>query len=92
MTPGKYSIPVITRLQDNGDGGWTMYAYNSEEELLNDHPKAWNKKLTEEEKRVILTENDPYENGYLGKDTIEVEVMENGQIKLAKHIHFHAGQ
>lgn len=92
MTPGKYSIPVITRLQDNGDGGWTMYAYNSEEELLNDHPKNWDGELTAEQKRAILTEDDPYENGYIGKDTIEVEVTENGQIKLAKNIHFHAGQ
>ena len=23
----KYKIPVVTRMQDNQDGGWTMFAY-----------------------------------------------------------------
>lgn len=36
----KYKIPVVTRLQDNGDGGYTMFIYNNSDELIRDHPKA----------------------------------------------------
>ena len=34
------TIPVVTRLQDNGDGGYTTYVYNHKKELLCDHPLA----------------------------------------------------
>lgn len=106
----KLSIPVVTRTQDNGDGGFTTYAYNNTEELLKDHPLAtdfrevngkWQNvgvELTPEQRDEILNENDPYENGYIGKDTIELEIdgiKTDGvpvQIKLAKPISFHAGQ
>src|SRR5688572_25601431 len=101
----KQSIDVVTRLQDGGDGGYTMYAYNNNEELLADHPNArdfrqgpdgkyadFPKELTQKEKDDILNEDDPYKNGYIGTDTIEIEIDESGKAKLAKPLHFHAGQ
>lgn len=90
----KYTISVITRLQDNGDGGYTMRCYNTEEEMLTDHYEVRNaspEKL-EKVKEEILTEYDPYNNGYLGSDTIEIEIDENGVAKLAAPLSFHAGQ
>lgn len=97
------SIPVITRTQDNGDGGYTTYAYNNEEELIADHPKSlrWDSKkkkevpveLSQEERDEILNEEDPYENGYIGSDTIEIEFNEEtGEARLAKPLSIHAGQ
>lgn len=98
----KYTIPVITRTQDNGDGGFTTYAYNTEDELIADHPNSSDYKkvdgkyqevkveLTPEERAGILNEDDPYENGYIGKDSIEIEVGEDGVAKLAKPLSFHA--
>lgn len=96
-----YTIPVVTRLQDNGDGGYTMYCYNSEEEMLADHPLAekYDSKakryvqveLTDDQKNSILTEDDPHENGYLGTNNITVEVND-GVARLVGPLSFHAGQ
>ncbi len=91
-------------MQDCGDGGYTMYVYNTEEEMLDDHPLSrefkqvegkWQqvkKELTPEKKQEILTEDDPYENGYIGHDTIKVNIDDNGNAKLAEKMHFHVGQ
>ncbi len=99
----KFTIPVITRTQDNGDGGYTTYAYNNEDELIADHPKSRDfiridgkyeyvaVELTEQERRDILDEDDPYKNGYIGWSNIEIEVVD-GVARLAKHLSFHAGQ
>ena len=84
-----YSIPVVTRMQDNCDGGYTLYAYNTEDELIADHPKS--DKMTDELRKEILDEDDPYENGYIGSDTIEVQEID-GKIVLKGPISFHAGQ
>lgn len=84
-------IPVITRLQDNGDGGYTLYAYNSEDELIEDHPQARRGKMTPKLREQILTEDDPYANGYIGEDTIEI-IVEDGVARLSKPLSFHAGQ
>ena len=104
MKSVKRTINVVTRLQDCGDGGYTMYVYNNNEELLADHPLAedfrqvngeWKHvpvELTEEQKKKILTEDDPYENGYIGKDTIEIEICEDGTVKLGKPLSMHVGQ
>lgn len=93
MKPGQYSIPVVTRLQDNGDGGYSMYVYASEEEMLADHPLASDGEVIDEKiKKAILTEDDPYENGYIGTDTINIVVTTDGKLLLAKPLHFHAGQ
>ena len=99
----KYSIKVVTRTQDNGDGGWTTYAYNTEDELIADHPLSeggsvvddkWvtrRKKLSQKQRDKILNEDDPYENGYIGRDTIEIEVVD-GVARLDSPISFSAGQ
>ena len=90
----EYTIPVITRLHDNKDGGYTMYVYNTQEEMLADHPLSEDgeHELTQEEKNSILYEDDPYENGYLGKDTISVNIDEQGHAQLTGRLRFHAGQ
>jgi predicted DNA-binding WGR domain protein len=98
------TINVVTRLQDNGDGGYTMYVYNNEDELIADHPKSedfrqgpdgkWDYvkvKLTKEQRDEILNEEDAYENGYIGSDTIKVKIV-NGVATLAEPMSFHAGQ
>ena len=97
----KYKIPVVTRTQDNGDGGYTTYAYNNEDELIADHPKAlrWDSKakkevpveLSQEERDAILNEDDAYENGYIGHSEIIVEIVD-GAAKLSKPLSFHGGQ
>ncbi len=94
LKPGIYTINVITRLQDNGDGGYSFYGYNNNQELLADHPLADGdiNNLTESQKRDILAEDDPYENGYLGSSHIKLRVTEDGQILLAEPLNFHAGQ
>lgn len=89
----KLSIPVVIRTQDNGDGGFTIYVYNNDEEMFADHPMVEGGELTKEEKNNILNEEDPYENGYIGRDTIEIELDVNtGVAKLEAPISFQAGQ
>jgi len=82
----KITIPVTTRTQDNQDGGFTTFAYNNDDELIADHPKAtdfrkvdgkWKDvpvKLTKKQRDDILNEDDPYENGYIGHDEIVIEI------------------
>lgn len=85
-------MKVVTRLQDNGDGGWTMYLYNSTEDMVNDHPLMEDGELTYEEVEVVvLGEDDPYENGYIGSETIMVNV-DNGVATLAQSVSLHVGQ
>ncbi|MEI5617076.1 hypothetical protein WB403_49155, partial [Streptomyces brasiliscabiei] len=81
-------LKVATRIQDNGDGGFTAYCYNNTDELLADHPKAkdfvkdpvtgeWGDvviELTQEKKDEILNNENDYENGYVGEDTITLNV------------------
>ena len=99
----QFTILVIIRTQDNGDGGYTTYAYNNEDDMLKDHPKAqrWDSKqkkevpveLSEDDRNAILTEDDPYENGYIGDDEIVIETDDDGSNpRLAKPISFHVGQ
>ena len=99
----KYTIPVVTRTQDNGDGGYTTYIYNNEDELIKDHPlsksyqiidgkyKETYAELSQSEIDDILNEDNPYENGYIGSDTIEIEIID-GVAKLIGNTSFHAGQ
>lgn len=46
----QHIIQCVTRLQDNQDGGYTMFVYNNEEEMLKDHPlvEGPDEPLTEE--------------------------------------------
>lgn len=92
-------IKVVTRLQDNGDGGYTMYVYNNNEEMLtafNEDRLRWGK----DPFTLQQIEDDPYENGYLGSDEIELDVSDlmdesvasQYQFRLKKPLSFHAGQ
>lgn len=90
----KHTINVVTRVQDNGDGGYTMSVYNNNEEMLADHHRIEEAETEEEKEKIkqeILNENDPYEDGYLGTDTIDIEIVD-GVAKLASSISLHAGQ
>jgi hypothetical protein len=80
------TIPVVTRLQNNGDGGYTTYVYNNTDELIADHPKRRNyrhsppdqdRSLTQKEIHEILNEYDPYENGVITKEYTFQEVRDN---------------
>jgi carbamoylphosphate synthase large subunit len=84
------TIPVVTRLQDNQDGGYTMYIYNDYDEMIADHPRA--DEMTDELKEEIINGEDEYENGYMGEDRIEIEVDSNLNYRLAKPLSFGAGQ
>lgn len=97
------NIQCVTRLQDNGDGGYTMFFYNSNEELLADHPNGetfnietrefGQRKLTEEEEAYILNEEDPYENGYIGTQVISIIIDDDGNAQLTPEgFSAHAGQ
>lgn len=90
------TIPVVTRLQDDGDGGYTMWVYNNEDELIADHPLIRDGEMSEEQyyrtRNEILTEYDPYENGYIEKSTIPVRIHADGTVTLAKRLCLHAGQ
>lgn len=93
-TSTKVTIPVFTLLKDNQDGGYTMYAYNTQEEWLKeaveDYNKWEDKKLSEEE-YLEMAEDDEYQYGYQGSDTIEIE-LKDGKWQLASMLSFHAGQ
>jgi hypothetical protein len=96
-------IPVICRTQDNGDGGYSIYVYNNEDELIEDHPRAkkfakvdekWiyvPVELSEEEIEGILDEDAAYENGYIENSTIKIKVV-NGVASLSEKFRFSAGQ
>ena len=82
-------IPVVTILYDNGDGSHTMYAYNNEDELIANHRKS--DEMTPELREEILTEDDPYENGYIGKDEYFEVLVDGEKVTLMKPIAFSAG-
>lgn len=86
----KIKIPVVTCMYDNQDGGYTMYAYNNEDELIADHRKA--DEMTPELREEILSGDDEYENGYVSTDSILVVLEDDGRIRLAEPLSFHAGQ
>lgn len=87
----KIKIPVVMRLEDGMDGTWTVNIYNSEEEMLADHPLARKSKLTDKQKEEILSGEDEYENGYINKGSIELE-LENGAVRLASKMRINVGQ
>lgn len=85
------SLSVITRMQDNGDGGYTTYCYNSEDELIQDHPISHAGKMTPEKREEILQGDDEYENGYIGSETIHIKIVDNVPM-LARPFSIHSGQ
>lgn len=91
-------IPVVVRTQDCGDGGYNISIYNSEEELLADHEavqSAIEDKMPldalQDIKNDILNEDDPYQNGYISHENIEIEIVD-GVPKIVGSLCFHAGQ
>jgi len=90
MSTFKTSIKLVTRLQDNGDGGYTLHGYNTTDELVADHPSCKNGRVSG---AAVLNEHDPYENGYIGYSTIDVCVdTDTQEVTLGKPLHFHSGQ
>jgi len=87
----EFAIHVITRMQDNGNGGYTTYCYNSEDELIQDHPISQSGKMTPEKREEILTEYDPYKNGYIGSDTIHIKFLNNVPV-LSRPLSISSGQ
>lgn len=94
-------LQVVTRTQDNGDGGYTSYVYNTMDELLADHPRNPSMRFMwspiaddrwEEVKQEILDGENEYEHGYIDRSTIELEQNADGSYRLAKPLSFHAGQ
>ena len=91
----KARIEIVTRVQDNQDGGYSIFGYNDVQDLLDDHPmsgEAADGKLTAEQVNCILGEDDPYENGYIGTEIINVLIQSDGTVILDNRMHIHAGQ
>lgn len=93
MTEKYIEVDVVTRLVDNQDGGYTMYVYNNNEEMLADHYGCEDLEGEElkQKQEEILSGEDEYENGYLGTDTIALEKVK-GKWVLTKKLSFHGGQ
>lgn len=97
----EYVIDVVTRLQDNGDGGYTMYVYNDGEQMVKDHPKFqefdtkkkkfYQRTPSQKEIDEILDGEDEYENGYIGTDKIKITIK-GDRATLSKPLSFSAGQ
>lgn len=99
----KYTLNVITLTRDHGDGSSSTYLYNSMEDLLNEHRLSEEliygengekiRELTEQEKKDIIKtiHNDPYEYGNIGKDSIELELID-GFLRLAKPTSIYGNQ
>lgn len=84
------SVRCVTRLQDNGDGGYTLWLHNSDEEMLGAISAYTD--LTPEKIEEILTEDDPYENGYLGEETVTFERRKDGKWYIKPSTTFHCVQ
>lgn len=97
----RVSLRLVTRLQDNQDGGYGMHLYNSEEDMLNDHPLArkWSSELkkqvsvglTQKQREDILNGEDEYENGYIGSETFNLLILDDGSVILEDKEYIHAG-
>jgi len=97
VRPKKVTLNVGTLMIDGQDGGYTMYVYDSYEaakKVRDANVKEWleDNELDVNDEAIEEQASDEYQHGYLGKDTIELLVMPNGKVKLAKPLSFHAGQ
>ena len=92
------TIEVGTRLQDNGDGGYTMYLYPSYDAAVaakRAEIEEWEDKDKVEEMLETFdgdSDNYDYEYGYLGEDTLKVTIDEFDNVTLAEVASFGAGQ
>lgn len=72
-----HKIKMVTLFIDNQDGSCTSHFYNSEEELRS------LRKLDDTAWQALVDEDDPYENGSLGTETIEVTLHDDGHVSIA---------
>ena len=84
----KVSLRLITKLNDCGDGGFTVTAYQTEDELI----AGYSGEMTDKRRRDIITEDDPYKNGYIGKTVIDADVDFDGNVRLLSPFSVHFGQ
>ncbi len=80
-------INAVAQIQDCGDGSMCVSVYNDLNELLANHgaiedliDEEASEQEIEAKKQEILTEDDPYENGYIAKH-VTIEIDENGKLK-----------
>jgi len=85
------TIEVHTLLQDNQDGGYTMNVYPTQDALIEDH-HDYDEGMSDERREEILSENNPYDDGYIGTDSFEVAIDDDGKVQLVGSMSFHAGQ
>ena len=100
------TLRLATRLQDNGDGGYTTYAYNNQDELIQNHPRCSDYQknpetgryenvfigCSDELREEILNEDDPYENGYISSESIKLRLYDDGTVELDEPLSIHGGQ
>lgn len=86
-------IDVVTKITDNGDGGFSCRLYNNDEEMLADCYELEDLEGDEYEakKEEILSGDDEYQNGYLDTATIKIKKVGDKYI-LAESPYFHGGQ
>ena len=96
--PIKVRIPVFTVLKDNQDGGYTMKAYNTQEDWVKEEIAELNAWGLDDDQEPFTPESflkeadqDEYQYGYQGSDSIEI-VQVDGKWQLAEPLSFHAGQ
>ena len=56
--------------------------YNSDDELIDDHYANEDGDITDERREEILNEHDPYEDGYIGSETIHLLIDDDGSVML----------
>lgn len=84
----KYTLNLVTLTKDHGDGSSSTYLYNTMDELLTDQNASYNygypSVMSEEQKEELRYrfQDDPYQYGSLGTDSIELELVD-GKIILA---------
>lgn len=80
-----YTLQVKAHYADNQDGSGTFRAYNNLDEMKLD--LNWDDEMLE----AIKNEDDPYENGEIDTESIEIEIVD-GVARLAKPFILHWGQ
>lgn len=76
-------IPIVVLMKDNGDGEFTAFIYNTEQEMLDNHPDA---PLTSEREDEILSGKNGYEDGRIVRAKISLKKSDNGEYILANAV------
>jgi hypothetical protein len=83
-------LKVTTLAYNNGDGSATIHAFNDDQAMFDYIKERKGRELTEQEKEDISCNDNPYENGYLDESKIRLEVLPNGDIRLAEPFYLYA--